>query len=442
MHVDFFTEPWLRRWREELNASEAYHHAARHWEWPVVLVVRADPGAGFPEELSVYLDLHHGSCRAIRLALPADLETARYVIESDVDTWQQILHRQLDPVMALMQRKLHLVKGGLLALSRHMRAARELVLAAARATAVEESLVDAAVRAPVARSTDAPRFATMVPDGLRRDTLPMRLYHKAKRLGAWDPRDLDFSRDRQDWARLSALEREVVLHLTALFQAGEESVTDEILPLILAVRRDGHLDEQLYLSTFLFEEAKHTEFFRRFLDDVTGVTEDLSRFHGPSYRALFYEALPAAMQRLLADSSSAAQVEASVTYNMIVEGTLAETGYHAYHAMLEREGLLPGLREGIGLLRRDESRHVAYGLHLLTRHIADDPALWDVLRHRMERLLEPALGVIHELFDVYDVMPFGLRIEQFVDYAMRKFEARMAHLEAARRGELRDVTDA
>ena len=82
---------------------------------------------------------------------------------------------------------------------------------------------------------------------------------------------------------------------------------------------------------------------------------------------------------------------------MIVEGTLAETGYHAYHAMLERNDLLPALREGIGLLRRDESRHIAYGLHLLSRHLAADPRLWDVLRHRMEGLLEPALGVIHEL---------------------------------------------
>ena len=40
MLADLFTERWFRRWQEELNASEAYHHAARHWEWPVVLVVR------------------------------------------------------------------------------------------------------------------------------------------------------------------------------------------------------------------------------------------------------------------------------------------------------------------------------------------------------------------------------------------------------------------
>ena len=27
----------------------------------------------------------------------------------------------------------------------------------------------------------------------------MRLWHKAKRLGTWDPRDIDLTRDAEDW---------------------------------------------------------------------------------------------------------------------------------------------------------------------------------------------------------------------------------------------------
>ncbi len=447
MHPDFFTGPWLERWRDELNASEAYRHAARSWAWPVVLVVRRDPGAGFSDERSVYLDLFHGTCREVRIAGPTDRAAVPYVIEGDAKTWERILHRDLDPVMALMQRKLHLAKGGLLALSRQLRAARELVAAAARATALEEAAVPvtgsvspAAPAAPTRTAVAGERtFATMTAAGLDQESVPMRLYHKAKRLGIWDPRDLDLTRDREDWQRLSHLEREVVLHLTALFQAGEESVTLDIVPLLVATAREQRAEDQLYLSTFLFEEAKHTEFFRRFLDEVAVVEEDLCRFHGPSYRTVFYEELPAAMERLIHDSSPSAQVEAAVTYNMIVEGTLAETGYHAYHAMLERNDLLPGLRKGIGLLRRDESRHIAYGLHFLGRHLMADPWLWDLLRSRMEWLLEPALGIIHELFDPYESMPFGLVIDEFVDYAMGQFERRMAHLEAVHQGA--DVSD-
>ncbi len=142
------------------------------------------------------------------------------------------------------------------------------------------------------------------------------------------------------------------------------------------------------------------------------------------------------MNALLGDASPAAQIRASVTYNMIVEGTLAETGYHAYQTMLERNQLMPGLCLGIGQLRRDESRHIAYGLYLLARLVAADRGLWDVLEQRMGALLDPALGVIRELFDAYDSMPFGLVIDEFLDYALGQFQKRMSRLEQARDGAL------
>ncbi|MBV9258043.1 MAG: ribonucleotide-diphosphate reductase, partial [Ktedonobacteraceae bacterium] len=44
-------------------------------------------------------------------------------------------------------------------------------------------------------------FVTTSARGLRHDILPMRLYHKAKKLGIWDPRSIDFTQDRLDWQR-------------------------------------------------------------------------------------------------------------------------------------------------------------------------------------------------------------------------------------------------
>ena len=35
--------------------------------------------------------------------------------------------------------------------------------------------------------------------GLRRESPIMRLYEKAKRLGIWNPSDIDFSQDARDW---------------------------------------------------------------------------------------------------------------------------------------------------------------------------------------------------------------------------------------------------
>jgi ribonucleoside-diphosphate reductase beta chain len=268
--------------------------------------------------------------------------------------------------------------------------------------------------------------------GLRRDSPPMRLFEKAKRFGIWNPSDLDLRQDAADWQRLSDAERDLLLRLTTMFQAGEEAVTLDILPLIQTIAREGRLEEELFLTTFLWEEAKHTDFFRRFLDEVAHADIDLSHYHTENYRTIFYQALPDAMNRLHSDQSPVAQAEASLTYNMIVEGVLAETGYHAYFTMLERNNLMPGTRQGIRLLKQDESRHIAYGVYLLSRLIAEHDELWEVIENRMNDLLYPAMGVIDDAFACYEVMPFGLQIDEFSNYALGQFQKRLNRIEAAR----------
>jgi len=281
-------------------------------------------------------------------------------------------------------------------------------------------------------------FATTT-RGLRRDSPPMRLFDKAKRLGIWNPSTIDLTCDIADWQRFSAQERDLILRLTALFQAGEEAVTLDLLPLVQAVAHEGRVEEELFLTTFLFEEAKHTDFFARFLDEVAGSDHDLGRYHTPSYRALIYEALPAAMGRLSSDPSPMAQAEAALTYNMIVEGVLAETGYHAYMTMLEANDLMPGTREGIRLLKQDESRHIAYGVYLLSRLIAADDTLWTPIEARMGELLLHAMGVIDEAFSCYEVMPFGLEMDTFSTYALAQFQKRLDRLESARGKSLAEI---
>ena len=275
-------------------------------------------------------------------------------------------------------------------------------------------------------------FQTTSAGGLRHDSLPMRLYQKAKRLGTWDPQQLDFTQDRADWLTLNEDQQKAILQITSLFQAGEESVTVDLLPLIMVIAEEGRLEEELFLTTFLWEEGKHVELFRRFLDEVCDARRDLHGFHTPSYRTIFYEELPAAMQRLRHDSSPEAQVRAAVTYNMIVEGVLAETGYHSYFLALERNGLMPGLREGIGLVKRDESRHIAYGVHLLSRLLADEPALWEVAERQMGELLVPALAFIEESFQDYGpVSPLGVPLDELAAFAQSQFQKR---LDRIRRG--------
>ncbi len=277
--------------------------------------------------------------------------------------------------------------------------------------------------------------------GLSADTLPMRLYEKAKRLGTWDPSVLDLTRDCAGWAALDEDERDGILQITALFLAGEEAVTVDLLPLVMTIAREGRLEEELFLTTFLFEEGKHMQFFRRFLDEVAGSPTGLERFVTPSYRALFADELPRAMQRLLVDPSPAAQARTAVTYNMIVEGVLAETGYHVYHEALAKRGLLPGLREGLGNVKRDESRHIAYGVYLLSRLVAAEPELWETVEERMNELLPLALAFVAESFEPYPdaVTPFGITLDSVVEWATGNFQKRFARIERARRQTLAEL---
>jgi ribonucleoside-diphosphate reductase beta chain len=285
-------------------------------------------------------------------------------------------------------------------------------------------------------------FATTSTRGLRQELPPMRLWHKAKKLGVWDPRDIDFSQDIRDWQSLNELQRTALARQSALFLAGEESVTLDLLPLIMVIAREGRIEEEMYLTSFLWEEAKHVEGFRRFFDEVAQDHSDLSRYHGPNYRRIFYEELPAAMNRLLTDASPAAQVRASVTYNLIVEGVLAETGYYGYARSLSEQGLMPGMQQFVALLKRDESRHIAFAVYFISRLMAEHgDALWPVLEDRMNELLPLTLGVVNDSYDALPdgENPFGIERDEVLAYAMTQFQKRMDRISRARGQTLEEV---
>jgi len=267
-------------------------------------------------------------------------------------------------------------------------------------------------------------FAT-IHRGLDRASLPMGLWEKAKRLGIWNPADIDFSKDKEDFARMSDEGRDLFLRAAANFVAGEEAVTLDLLPLINVIASEGRLEEEMFLTSFLWEEAKHVDFFSRFLSEVTNNSGGLEQLCGPAYRELFYDKLPANLHALKVVTSPKAQVRASATYNMVVEGMLAETGYHIFFTVMDRENILPGFREGIFNLKRDESRHIAYGVHLLSRLLAEDPHLVETFDSTMTELFPMAYAVIQEIFAAYgDSVPFGLDPNEFLGYAASQYEKR------------------
>ena len=278
-------------------------------------------------------------------------------------------------------------------------------------------------------------------EGLDYGLRPMRLFAKAKALGTWDPAAIDLEADAADWNTLTDPERDLLLRLSAQFGAGEESVTTDLLPLLGWAAAQGRLEDELFLTAYLWEESKHVEAFDRFLRRVARFEGDLENYLTPAYRAHFAETQPAAMDRLRTDHSTEALVNALVTYQMGTEGILAETGYFAYFSVLKDRGIMPGMQQTIQLIQRDESRHVGYGIYLLSRLIAEGgDAVWDQIEARLSEVLMGAMAVVGEMLAPYgDDVPFGLSVETYVEYAQGQFQKRYARLEKARTTPLAEI---
>jgi len=281
---------------------------------------------------------------------------------------------------------------------------------------------------------------SMVAGGLNWNSLPLKLFAGGN-AKFWDPADIDFSRDRTDWESLSDNERDGATRICAEFIAGEEAVTQDIQPFMAAMRAEGRLGDEMYLTQFAFEEAKHTQVFRLWLDAV-GLTDDL---HGyldelPAYRQMFYEELPESLNALATDPSPAAQVRASAAYNHVVEGMMALTGYYAWHKICVERGILPGMQELVRRIGDDERRHMAWGTFTCRRHVAADDANWTVFETRMNELIPLALRNTEEFFAIYgDQVPFDLEKDEFLQYATDKGMRRFGTISSARGRPVGDI---
>ena len=434
-----FSDSWMSSWMRTINASEAYREAGKKWKDAIVL--RFDDGlnADGKKHTGFFLDLENGSCKQLRYAGEADLQSAPYILTAPYHIWEKLIRDNKDPLFMIMSGVIRVEKGSMLTLGLQRNAAKALLSAAAEAVAKPDTPYSAeASQAQDPSKTGLSHRKTEKSDGrssysttsrgLDFESIPMQLFQKAKQLGVWNPADIDFSKDRAQWVTFTDTEKDLIFRLTAMFMGGEEAVTLDLLPLIQTLAREGRIEEELFLTSFLWEEAKHTEFFALFLRDVIGKPFDMEHYHGPAYRRLFHGELETALQRLHKDDSPKAQLFASLTYNMIVEGTLAETGYEAYHRMLTEQDMLPGLREGIGLLKRDESRHIAFGLYLIDRLLRENPELRDAFETEAGRLAGLVIDVVDEIFAPYQTMPFKLEKAWFVDFALNQFKKRMKKL--------------
>jgi ribonucleoside-diphosphate reductase beta chain len=260
------------------------------------------------------------------------------------------------------------------------------------------------------------------------ETPYFRLWHKAKQLH-WDPASIDLSQDRAQWQRISAEypeERygEQLLKLVSLFYQGEESVTKTLAPFCSAVvRADLGLDKEMFLTSQLYEEAKHCEFFARYFAEV--LEEDgavTHQFMSPAPQAVLVEELEAVTERLRREDDPTALLatftEAVTHYMGVVEAMLARTGYVGAHDALATRGWLPGLQEGFRLIRRDEGRHVAFGMHCIAELTDAHPAHRRIVQDVYDRHIPNVIATVQE----FDYPHPLVDLDKLTAYALAQYE--------------------
>ncbi len=126
--AELFTPAGIADWRARLNRSAQFADAAAGWHGILVLVEHPAEGA----ERRTLIEVTDGVCTVARLADTADDAHAEFVLAASPATWDDLVAARVSPTMAAFAGKLRLMKGEIMRLVPHAKAAAALLAAAAR----------------------------------------------------------------------------------------------------------------------------------------------------------------------------------------------------------------------------------------------------------------------------------------------------------------------
>ena len=248
----------------------------------------------------------------------------------------------------------------------------------------------------------------------------------------WSVGDIDFTLDRQDWLEATDLEKKATLWSHRLFFNGEERVTSTLAPFVWAAPTP---EIEVFLSTQMVDEARHTVFFDRWWHDVPGTdSRDMTQLlkeirpeANEGYNILFYERLPATAQRLASNPKDIeAFVEGVTLYHIVIEATIALTGQRFELESMREQGLTDrGFYRGFTAVARDESRHVNFGIKVLQEAVRDDAARFAPL---IQKTLVESLPLITGTLDPPDpryITEFGHTESEIVQFAFESLNKRL-----------------
>ncbi len=248
----------------------------------------------------------------------------------------------------------------------------------------------------------------------------------------WAVGDLDFTLDRQDWQDATDLEKKATLWSHRLFFNGEERVTATLAPFVWAAPTP---EIEVFLSTQMVDEARHTVFFERWwrevagtdARDMTALLKEIRPEANEGYNILFYERLPWTAQRLASNPRDFdAFVEGVTLYHIVIEATIALTGQRFELESMREQGLTArGFYRGFTAVARDESRHVSFGIKLLQEAVREDAARYAPL---IQKTLVECLPLITGTLDPPDpryVTEFGHTESEIVQFAFDSLNKRL-----------------
>jgi ribonucleoside-diphosphate reductase beta chain len=272
-----------------------------------------------------------------------------------------------------------------------------------------------------------------------------RKYEKATRK-FWDPKDFDYEADAADWQRMTQEQRDGILTITVRIEAGEEAVTDELLPMLSASHALGRFDWVMFLSTFMLDEARHSEFFNIWHREVCGVTTPAEkaahwplRAHTVDPTGRFqvgepvYEGIPRYGDALMAAVHSGDRraieegfVRFSTLYNAWVEGVLTMPTYEIVMDTTGAWDVLPTLRAGFKGILADEGRHITFGTESCRILIEEHPEYEQLVHAIVDEYRGNAVGMLE-----YQRNVPGLDLEKYQRQKVRHYRNRCREMGVA-----------
>jgi ribonucleoside-diphosphate reductase beta chain len=209
----------------------------------------------------------------------------------------------------------------------------------------------------------------------------------------WNPGAIDLGADAREWRELPEERRGRLMTLLASFCVAEDAVAEQLTPFADAAREATLVSQESLMAWVFFlqrrDEQRHALLFDRIAAEVLGLPgadaaerRAAARAHVPAaFLELFEERLPAMAAELAAGRTGLSRGVS--LYHMLLEGVVFDAGQHALLDDLA-DGALPGVREGVERVERDERWHVGFGLRCLIETEPGTDVLDDLLKRAGE----------------------------------------------------------